>query len=802
MTSISYTTTISVSAGVATTWNAPATGTFSFSTSAAGYQVNNQTNSVSVSTTAIELCVNPATVQIDVRNIVTNVSIEVGATITYTGVISGSLRWSGVTTFTHGGFGSYSFTATPDSRYLVGTLNTQITSTTTLIIIYVQPSTVQVTVVDCNSRRALAVSSSVTITGSASYTTSLTVNAGAAASWTIPALGSFNFQTSASGYLTNTQSFTVGTTTSSIELCVSPAQVQLDVRNALTNVSIEVGANVQWSGVSSGSIRWSGVTTFTHGGFGSYSFTAIPDSRYSNGNLNTQISASTTLIIIYVNPLPIPVTVVDCTTRRSLSVTSSVSISSASYSATLSVSAGGSASWTFPAYTSFTFTTTATGYLTNTQSFTVSGTTTGIEACVSPAIVQVDVRDRATDITIEVGATVAYSGVISGSFRWSGITTFTHGGYGSYAFTATPDSKYTVGTLSTSITASTTLIIIYVEVAEFCGNGRCAGTETASNCFLDCVSLFLEFENADGSGPVNGPTVNYFLTNPRDENADTGPNRNSVSASTTRTTGTGSNTVLEETYGYGVIVYFEAVVNTFITFYWRANTSAIDTGLGIYRLRVHLSKTLGSTDFNYRMVNTWKPIDATPEPYGPTDLNLHLFHPSGALDINNPTLNVQGFAIGRAIADSKQSGGPATMDISPSASQMVAVWNSKPPRNAAIAPSQANRYLVDSGSYVVLYGKTSNAANGKQLGQVVMDEIFLTNPSQKNDRNSDLWYIAQFTVNQPAVNQPSVVGQAKFKKATVTSARDMLFDCEAYNYCNNFRVPYSDTGRREVEGDF
>jgi len=581
---------------------------------------------------------------------------------------------------------------------------------------------------------------------------------------------------------------------------LSPAVVQIDVRNALTNTSIEVGATISYTGVISGSIRWSGVTTFTHGGFGSYSFTAVPDSRYQNGFLNFQITAQTTLIIIYVQPNPIPVTAVDCSTRRALSSSASVTITgSASYTASLTISAGGSASWDFPSYSSFTFSTSSAGYVTNSQSFTVSSSTTGIEVCVSPATVQVDVRLEGTSTSIEVGATITYSGVVSGSFRWNGITTFTHGGFGSYTFLATPDSKYTTGTNTTTISSSTTLIIIYVQIAEFCGNGICANGETASNCFLDCVSLFLELENADGSGPVNGPTVNYFLSNPRDANSDTGPNRNSLVATTTRTTGTGSNTVLEETYGYKMIVYFEVVVNTFISFYWRANTSNIDTGLGIYRLRVHLSKTLGSTDFNYRVVNTWKPIDATPEPYGPTDLNLHLFHPSGALDINNPTLTDQGFAIGKAISDSKQSGGPATMDISPGASAMVAIWNSKPPRNAAIAPSQANRYLVDSGSYVVFYGKTSNAANGKQLGQVVMDEIFLTNPSLKNDRTSDLWYVAQFTVNQPAVNQPNVVAQSKFKKATVTSARDMLFDCEAYSYCNNFRVPYSDTGRRAAD---
>ena len=658
---------------------------------------------------------NPAQVQIDIRNSLTNISIEVGATITYTGVISGSLRWNGVTTFTHGGFGSYTFLATPDSRYTTGNLVYTITSTTTLIIIYVQPLPVPVTVVNCNTLQALGTTATVTITQT-TYTTSLTVTSGGSASWSYPSYGSFSFQTTASGFTTSTTTQTVSTSTTGIQLCVSPATVQLDVRNAITNVSIEVGATVSYTGVISGSLRWTGITTFTHGGFGSYSFTAVPDSRYSNGNLNIQITESTSLIIIYVQPPPVPVTVVNCDSRQAITQTATVQITSGSYQSALTVSAGGSAIWSYPFYGSFTFTTSATSYTTNVESVSVGGSTTGIQVC--------------------------------------------------------------------------------VNLAQFCGDFHCDSDETFSTCPEDCVGLFFEFENADGSGPVNQPTINYFLQAPLDANADTGPNRNGVQASTTRTTGNGSNTVLEETYSYNILVWVEVVVSSFINFYWRANTSTVDPALGTYRLRVHLSKLLGSTDFNYRLVNTWKPIDATPTPYGPTDLNLHLFHPAGALDINNPTLLSGGFAIGKAIADSKQSGGPATMDISPGSAQMVAVWNSKPPRSSVIAPSQNNRFLVDSGSYVVFYGKTSNAANGKQLGQVVMDEIFVTNPSQKNDHSSDLWYIAQFTVNQPAVNQPNIVGQSKFKKATQNSNKDMIFDCEAYSYCVSFVVPYSDTGRR------
>jgi len=460
-------------------------------------------------------------------------------------------------------------------------------------------------------------------------------------------------------------------------------------------------------------------------------------------------------------------------------------------------------SWTTPGLGAFVFQSSAQGYSSNTESITLTSTTTSIVLCVTTASVQIDVRDMAANTSIDVPTMISYTGVSSGSLNWNGLTTFNHGGFGSYSFVATPEYNYLTGTHTTTISESTTLIIIYVMRSEGgCGDGVCRRGESASTCGIDCVYMFLEFENADGSGPVNGPTANFFLESPVTPNAETGPNRNSVVAKTTRTTGTGSNTIAEETYGYGTIVYFEVVVNTFINFYWKADTSMIDRFMGVYRLRVHLSKSLSSTDFNYRLVNTWKPIDSTPEPYGPTDLNLHLFHSSGPLDINNPTLTSGGFAIGKAVSDSKQSGGPATMDISPSSGSMTAVWNSKPPRNAAIAPSQANRFLVDSGSYVVVYGKTSNAPNGKQLGQIVLDEIFLTNPNQKNDHTSDLWYIAQFTVNQAAVNQPTILPQQKFKKATISSSRDMIFDCEAYVYCAEFRVPFSDTLRRGVESDF
>jgi hypothetical protein len=626
----------------------------------------------------------------------------------------------------------------------------------------------------------------------------VTVPATGSYNWTTPGIGAFTFTTSAQGYLNSDRTVTLDATTTRVDLCISPAVVQIDVRNRYNNVTIEVPATITYSGVCSGSLSWNGVTTFTHCGFGSYFFVATPNSRYSAGNLTMTISASTTYIIIYVTPLPIPVYVRDCATNNFISSTASVTVTTSSvtsYSASLTVSSGGSASWAFPGYYTYSFVTSASAYTTNTQSFSVSSTTTQIDLCVNGATVLVDVRERTSNQTIEVAATIQYSGVISGSFRWAGVTTFSHGGFGTYSFLAIPDSKYTNGSLTMSITASTTLIIIYVDLAAYCGDGICNNGETASSC-SDCVAIFFEFENADGSGPVNQPTVNYYIVNPRTASQATGPNKNSAVATTSRTTGNGSNTVLEETYSYNLTVWTETVVNNFISFYWTVNTALIDPGLGVFRLRVHLSTILTSNNLNYRFVNTWRPIDAEPAPYAPTDLNLHSFHPSGALDINNPNLTSNGFLIGRSVADSKQSGGPATMDISPGSGSMVAIWNSKPPRNSVIAPSQNTRYLKNSGSYVVFYGKTSNAASGKQVGEVVMsDAITAFGGDSAVPNNYDLWYVAQFTPSQPAVDQPAIVAQNKFKRSNIDGQNNMRFDCEAYNYCNNFLVPFSDTGR-------
>ena len=546
-----------------------------------------------------------------------------------------------------------------------------------------------------------------------SHSVTLTVASGSFAVWNTPGTGSFDFTTSASGYLTNSEVVTIFGTTTDVEVCLNPSTVMVDVRDRATDLSITVSAFVTFSGQASGSFQWNGLQVWTHPGFGQYTLTADPTSIWGQGSVSVTLDASVSLIVIYVDT----------------------------------------------------------------------------------ETVLVDVRDRATDLSITVSAMITYSGVASGSFNWNGVQEWIHSGFGQYSFVAVPASQYTEGSLSINVDASVSLIIIYVDIALFCGDGTCNNNENFDTCELDCVALFLEFENADGSGPVNGMRVNYFVENPRDLNQATGPNRNSVPVQSTRETGTASNTVYRGTYSYNMIVYFEATVTGFINFYWAADTGNIDPGLGTYRLRVHSSSVLGATNFNYRVVNTWKPIDATPEPFGPTDLNLHLFHPEGALDINNPSLVVGGFSVGRAVADSKQSGGPATMDISPGSSNLIAIWNTKPPRSRAIAPSQAGRYIVNSGSYMVIYGKTSNAATGKQLGQIVLDQLFLDNPARQNDQVSDLWYAGTMVVNSPGQDQPTVTAVGTLKAATITSTLDMIFDCEAYSYCSAFVVPYSDTGR-------
>ena len=626
-------------------------------------------------------------------------------------------------------------------------------------------------------------------------------------SWQVPTngYGTYSASVNCAGYAPQSSTFVLTSSTTLVTFCVSRLNIPITVTECGSSIPLSASSSVQISGSNSYSaavtVPASSSYLWTVPAFGNFNFvTNAPG--YPTSTVSMAISAATTAVNLCVSRQIVPVFVVDCQTNRAIPSTATVVVTRAtvsSYSATLTVSSGSSASWTVPGYDNFSFSTSASGYLTNTQTMSVSSSTTSVTVCVSPSTVLVDIRIQDTNTPIEVGAVVTFSGVSSGSFRWNGLYTWTYSGVGQYSFLATPDSKYTTGTLTVTVTSSTTLIIIYVKSAAFCGDKSCNNGETFDTCQLDCVALFLEFENADGSGPVNGPTANFFLSNPRDSNEATGPNRNSVAFQTSRTTGNGSNTVLESTYSYNQIVYFEVVVSTFINFYWVANTSNIDRDLGTYRLRVHLSKNLGSTDYTYRFVNTWKPIDATPTPYGPTDLNLHLFHSAGALDINNPTLLSSGFQIGKAVADSKQSGGPATMDISPGSSQRVAVWNSKPPRSSVIAPSQNNRFLVDSGSYVVFYGKTSNAANGKQVGQVVLDQLFIGNPSLKSNHQADLWYVGNFQVSQPGVNQPEISSVGTLKSATITSTKDMIFDCEAYSYCAQFKVPFSDTGRKREE---
>jgi len=482
----------------------------------------------------------------------------------------------------------------------------------------------------------------------------------------------------------------------------------------------------------------------------------------------------------------------DCVSGVLLTVSSTVVISGPnSYSLTASVPVSAAYIWVVPSFATFTFVSSATGYVTKTDTKSISGTTTSVDLCLNKVVIQIDVRYRKTDTTIAPsGASISWNGAASGSMRWTGVVNFAYGAFGTYNFVADPDnSQYTNGTLTINLTASTGLIIIYVDDAIICGDGICSSDfgETSDTCSKDCVAIFMEFENADGSGPVNGLRVNFYDSNPRTNNSDVGPVRNSVQLVNYRETGNASNTIYQNIFGYKNVVYVETVQTGFINFYWTADVTVIDPGLGVWRLRVHLSTTLTSANYLYRFVNTWRPTDAEPAPYAPTDLNLHLFHPAGPLDINNPVLLSAGLQIGKAVADAKQSGGPATMDISPSSGQMIAVWNSKPPRNAVLAPSQRGRYIVDSGSYVVSYGKTSDQASGKQLGEVVIVQTL--------DHVSDLWYVEQFTSSKPGQNQPSIVPQNELKASTIDASNNMFFDCEAYAYCKNFEVPYSDTGR-------
>ena len=448
----------------------------------------------------------------------------------------------------------------------------------------------------------------------------------------------------------------------------------------------------------------------------------------------------------------------------------------------LTVPDNGLGRWTFDA--------TCEGYLPGSTSAIITDSSQIIDIFVTRPVVLIEIRELHSDAVIKVNATVQISGVAyNTTFQWTEgqQNQWTPPNVGDYQF-VTSATGYSDNQEFRTITISTTNITLYLFG---CGDGFCSDGEDFEFCPQDCAALSLQFENYDSNSPVNGYTVTTYAHNPRSFEGTTGPTPNNEPIAMVKTLSNTSNVLILSSLEREEIVYLRVTMKNYIDFYWEADMSLFDPTLGqIFSLRGHLSPTFTTSDLPYRIVNTWRTTDNEPPPYAPTDLNLHLFFADGTpCDINHPSVSDAGTRTCNSIADAKQAGGPASIDFSLSPNANITVWNSKPPRSNTTAPSQQNRYLINSGSYVVIYGITSDAATGKQLGQVLLQDTLQTVTGSNLD---DVWRVADISVAEPRKGGLQVIPKQVLATSTVHQNGNMIFDCEIHPSCSQFSVPYAD----------
>jgi hypothetical protein len=444
---------------------------------------------------------------------------------------------------------------------------------------------------------------------------------------------------------------------------------------------------------------------------------------------------------------------------------------------------------------SYEFTTTCSGYTPSVQTINVVSTLKAIQLQVSASSVTIEVREKYGSqrlITVSASIKISYGSTYSTTYSWvsGAANTWTPPNTGDFTFITTA-TGYSVSQEIHTVTASTSVIVLYVYG---CGDGLCSDGESFDFCPQDCAALFLQFERYDGNTPVTGYTLSTYLHNPRDFSGTVGPVPNNEPVVITKTLPTSSNVISLGSFQRDEIVYLKVAVSGYINFYWTADMADFDPTLGeVFTLRGHLSPLFLSTNLPYRVINTWRTTDNEPPPYSPTDLNLHLFFEDGsACDINNRNVTSNGLLTCTSVSDSKQSGGPASIDFALTAGSPITTWNTKPPRSSVIAPSQSGRYLVNSGSYIVFYGLTSDAASGKQLGEILLsDAIDVTGSSN----TYDIWRQCDVTVSQPRQSGLTITPKNYLGVSTIDASRNMFFNCQINAACSNFIVPFADTGR-------
>jgi len=448
----------------------------------------------------------------------------------------------------------------------------------------------------------------------------------------------------------------------------------------------------------------------------------------------------------------------------------------------LAVPDNGLGQWRFEA--------TCDGYLPGSTSVVIKDSSSLVDILVVRPMVMIEIRELHSNALLTVNATIQISGDgYNTTFQWmvGSENKWTPPNVGDYQF-VTKATGYSENHEFRTISASTTSITLYLFG---CGDGYCSDGEDFEFCPQDCAALSLQFENYDSNSPVNGYTVSTYANNPRSFNGTNGPVLNNEPVVMVKTLANTSNVLIMTNLDRDEIVYLRVSMKNYIDFFWTANMSLYDPTLGqVFSLRGHLSPIFASSDLPYRIVNTWRTTDNEPPPYSPTDLNLHLFFSDGtACDVNHPSVTDAGSHVCQSVADAKQAGGPASIDFSLSANSVITVWNSKPPRSSATAPSQQGRYLINSGSYVVIYGLTSDAATGKQLGEVLLQDALKV---VSGSNSFDVWRIADISAAEPRKGGLKVVPQNKLDTSEINEAGIMFFDCEIHPSCQNFKVPYAD----------
>jgi len=245
------------------------------------------------------------------------------------------------------------------------------------------------------------------------------------------------------------------------------------------------------SGSYSLNVNWvSPIYTWNHNGFKTYTFTTS-SAGYTTKTDSVTVTYNTTLITIYLSKAGINIRVVECVTGDAVSqATITTGSTTINYN-------NGAVFIPSNGFTSYTFTTAATNYVSNTQNVAVTSTTTLITLCVNYRPIDVVVTSCVSGATINGAAittTSSFYSTYSLAFTYSSSgTTWTPVGYqGSYTF-STSASGYQTNSTAFVITPATTRVAICLNEAPFCGDGVCAGTETAvptsaTRCF-DCGRL-------------------------------------------------------------------------------------------------------------------------------------------------------------------------------------------------------------------------------------------------------------------------------------------------------------------------